>query len=110
MSRMSRYESLSGSYSICTTSACPVVCSHTWRYVGFLTGPPAYPEIAEETPCMSLKMASMHQKQPPPRVAISLCCPFPELFMMLPFRVWASPQYGLSGAAYVEGRHRYKSA
>jgi hypothetical protein len=40
--------------------------------VGFTVCPPEYPGITEITPSNSLNIASVHQKQPVPKVAVSV--------------------------------------
>src|SRR5690349_2294835 len=68
----SRYEMTFGSNVIWMTSACPVAPEHTCSYVGLGRFPPAYPLTQFSTPFNCLNAASRHQKQPPPKVAISL--------------------------------------
>src|SRR3989338_10444221 len=65
------YETSCGLNSMYTTSAWPVVPLHTCSYVGFGTVPPEYPGKTTETPLSILKTASVHQKHPPPKTAIS---------------------------------------
>src|SRR4051812_28308988 len=60
------------SYSIWITSACPVRPVEACSYVGLTTFPPEYPETTDLTPGNRSNTASVHQKQPPPNVAVSI--------------------------------------
>src|SRR3989344_8830927 len=74
--RRSLYAIRVGSNSILITSACPVLPVQTDSYVGAcpepVEGPPAYPGVTEITPRKFSNTASVHQKHPPPNIAVSL--------------------------------------
>src|SRR5258708_1821109 len=67
------YAIICGLNVTCTASACPVAPDETCSYDGFSRLPPMYPEMTSVTPLRRLKIASVHQKQPPANVA---CCKF----------------------------------
>ena len=52
----------------------PVVPADTCSYVGFAVRPPVYPEVVETTPSSLSNGGSMHQKQPPAKVARASSC------------------------------------
>src|SRR5581483_11981721 len=71
-SRICSYVIFLGSNVTWTTSACPVSPSQTASYEGLDKVPPEYPLTTFSTPRSCSIAASTHQKQPPPKVAVSL--------------------------------------
>lgn len=63
---------MAGSNSILIDSICPVLPLLTCSYDGLSVLPPVKPDVTEVTPFNDLNIASVHQKQPPPKTAISV--------------------------------------